>query len=66
MDEQIGAEIIGQSLGAEKIAEQNRVETEIDGDEEAESGDGARHRGIIGAESMQRDKKSAENAGKRE
>ena len=66
LDEQIGAEIIGQSLGAEEIAEQNGVEAEIDGDEEAESGDAARHRRIIGAERKQRDAKSAKNAGRGE
>ena len=66
MDEQIGAEIIGQSLGAEEIAEQNGVEAEIDGDEEAESGDAAGHRRVIGAERMRRDEKSANDAGSRE
>ena len=66
MDEKTGAEIIGQSLGAEEIAEQNRVETEIDGDEEAESGYGTSHRRVIGAERMRRDEKSANDAGSRE
>ena len=66
MHQQISAEIIGQPLGAEEIAEQNRVETEIDGDEETESGDTASHRRIIGAERMQGDAKSAKNAGSRE
>ena len=65
MDEKTGAEIIGQSLGAEEIAEQNRVETEIDGDEEAESGYGTSHRRVIGAErcdAMQRPQRTQETA----